>query len=135
MVPPASHFAPLALDSDPRNSGAPADRLRVQNGEAPRRLWRAQPPTRDSRKGVTNRESRPQGLITMAPFCSPRTCRKYLESDLQPELHHTAASGTDERTAGCYVGCGAPCAERAGAARGEAYLRAIRGAGRSGDSG
>ena len=37
-----------------------------------------------------------------------------LERELQAELHHAAASRTDERIAGRDVGCGAPGAERAG---------------------
>ena len=40
-----------------------------------------------------------------------------LERELQPELHHTAASRTDKRIAGRDVGRGAPAAERAVLAR------------------
>src|SRR6266403_1163286 len=44
----------------------------------------------------------------------PRTCRTDLERKLQPELHVSAASRTDERIAGRDVGRGAPAAESAG---------------------
>ena len=45
-------------------------------------------------------------------FC-PRTSRMELEAELQPELHHAAASRTDERISGRDVGRGAPAAENA----------------------
>ena len=37
-----------------------------------------------------------------------------LERELQPELHVAGASRTDDRIAGCDVGCRAAAAERAG---------------------
>src|SRR5580704_2422592 len=45
---------------------------------------------------------------------------------LQPELHHAAASRTDERIAGRDVGCGAPAAEMAAVARVAAQKARIR---------
>ena len=58
-----------------------------------------------------------------------------LEAELQAELHHAGASRTDERIAVCYVGCGAPAAERCGYRRVTPSVIANHSAVRIGDDG
>ncbi len=66
---------------------------------------------------------------------SPSHRPRQLERELQSELHHAAASRTDQWIAGCHVGCGAPATERAGGRGVVAELSAIRCAVRIGDDG
>jgi hypothetical protein len=63
---------------------------------------------REGEKGSLNFVGRRGG-----PF-SPAPTESILERELQTELHHAAASRTDQRIAGRDVGGGAPAAESAG---------------------
>jgi hypothetical protein len=65
----------------------------------------------------------------------PRTDRTDLERELQPELHHAAASRTDKRISGRDVGRGAPAAERTGFAQVTAQKAGVRLTERIGDIG
>src|ERR1700730_1591541 len=48
---------------------------------------------------------------------TPSNSPEWLERELHSQLHHAAASRTNQRIAGYDVGCAAPAAERAGGAQ------------------